>query len=30
MEMLYIKKEEEDSINLKTDLYKLSSCYDSI
>ena len=30
MEVLYIKKEKENSINLKTDWSKLSSCYDSM
>ena len=30
MEMLYTKKEKENSINLKTDLAKLNSCYDSM
>ena len=28
--MLYIKKEKENFINLKTNLSKLSSCYDSM
>ena len=30
MEMLYIKKEKKISINLQTDMSKLSSCYDSM
>ena len=30
MEMLYIKKEKENSINLKTDLATFNSCYDSM
>ena len=30
MEMLYIKKEKQNFINLKTDLAKLNSCYDSM
>lgn len=30
MEMLYIKKEKELAINLKTDLTKLNNCYDSM
>ena len=30
MAMLYIKKEKQNSINLKTDLAKLNSCYDSM
>ena len=30
MEMLYIKREETYSINLKTDLVKYNGCYDSM
>ena len=30
MEMLYIKLEKECSINLETDLFKFSSCYDGM